>query len=116
MIAIQNAEFDRYCERVEDSLPNWSSRFLRWLRQPSSRSARILVSALLVIGGLFSFLPVLGLWMLPLGLIIIAQDLPFLKAPLVGAFQRVEAGWDHWQHWRKLRLATPNSETKSTPA
>jgi hypothetical protein len=101
MIVVQNAEFDRYCERVEEHLPDWSSRFLRWLRQPASRSARILVSALLVIGSLFSFLPVLGVWMLPLGLIIIAQDLPFLKAPLVAAFRRVEAGCAHWQHWRK---------------
>jgi hypothetical protein len=91
------AELDRYCQRIEKHLPNWSSRFLRWLRQPSSRSARILVSALLVLGGVFSFLPVLGLWMLPLGLIIISQDLPFLRAPLVRAFRWIEFRWAQWQ-------------------
>jgi hypothetical protein len=32
MIAIRNAEFDCYCERVEKHLPASSSRFLRWLR------------------------------------------------------------------------------------
>lgn len=110
MINVQNAEFDRYCERIEDHLPNWSSRFFRWLRRPASRGARILVSALLVIGSLFSFLPVLGVWMLPLGLIIIAQDLPFLKAPLVAAFRRVEAGYAHLQHWRKASFG-PTVET-----
>jgi hypothetical protein len=40
--------------------------------------------------------------MLPLGLIIIAQDLRFLQAPLVRTFQWIEASWDHWQQWRKL--------------
>ena len=42
-----------------------------------------MVSLVLVVGGLFSFLPVLGLWMLPLGLIIISQDLTFLQRPLL---------------------------------
>jgi hypothetical protein len=104
MISTRNAEFDFYCAKVERRLPDWSGRMLRWLRLPSSRRARILVSALLVLGSLFSFLPVLGLWMLPLGLIIIAQDLPFLKAPLVSVFRRIEACWDRWQRWRKQHL------------
>ena len=97
----RNPEFDRYCDRVEQQLPGWSARFLRWLRLPSSQGARILVSALLVLGSLLSFLPVLGVWMLPLGLIIIAQDLPFLQEPLVRAFKWIEAGWNRWQRWRK---------------
>jgi len=112
VIAVQNDEFDRYCERAEGHLPNWSSRFLCWLRQPSSRVARVVVSALLVTGSLFSFLPVLGLWMLPLGLIIIAQDLPFLKAPLVVSFQRTEAAWELWQNWRRS-LSTRNVATRA---
>ena len=36
-------------------------------------------SILLILGGIFSFLPVLGLWMLPLGLLLIAQDVPLLQ-------------------------------------
>jgi hypothetical protein len=103
------ALLDGYCARIESHLPAWSSRSLLWLRRPSNRSVRILVSALLVLGGIFSFFPVLGLWMLPLGLIVISQDLPFLQAPLVRAFQWVEARWEHWHRWRK------NRRTASSP-
>lgn len=40
---------------------------------------------LLMLGGVFSILPFLGLWMLPLGLLLIAYDVPFLQKP-VGRF------------------------------
>jgi hypothetical protein len=52
---------------------------------------RVEVNLVLVIGSPFSSYRVRGVWMIPLGLIIIAQDLSLLKA-LGGAFQRV-AGW-----------------------
>ena len=91
------AELDRYFDVIEQHVPNWLARFLHWLRQPSMLFARILVSLLLVVGGVFAFLPILGFWMLPLGLIIIAQDLPFLQMPLVRVFQWVERKWGGWR-------------------
>jgi hypothetical protein len=103
VVTTTNAELNCYCERIEKHLPDWSSRFLRWLRRPSNRGVRILVAAFLGLGGLFSFLPVLGLWMLPLGLIIISQDLPFLQVPLVNAFQWIEARVGRWKRWRNAR-------------
>jgi hypothetical protein len=36
-------------------------------------ACRIPLAILLIFGGIFSFLPVLGLWMLPLGLVLFAQ-------------------------------------------
>ena len=36
----------------------------------------------LMFGGMFGFLPVLGFWVLPLGLALLAMDLPFLRRPL----------------------------------
>lgn len=95
------AELDRYFQRIEQHLPASLCRFFHWLRQPSSIIVRIFVSLLLIIGGIFSFLPILGLWMLPLGLIIIAQDLPFLQAPLVRVFRWIEVKWENWQQRRK---------------
>jgi hypothetical protein len=61
------------------------------LRKPSPFAVRLVVALLLIVGGLFSFLPVLGLWMLPLGLLFIAQDVPLLQKPLVKALAWVEA-------------------------
>jgi hypothetical protein len=91
--AAVKAELDRYFDWIEQHLPTWLGRFLHWLRQPQMLIARVIVSLLLIIGGILSFLPILGLWMLPLGLMIIAEDLPFLQAPLVRVFQWIERKW-----------------------
>ncbi|GGF37887.1 hypothetical protein GCM10011611_50360 [Aliidongia dinghuensis] len=64
-----------------DRLPDRLSRPLHWLRRPGSRWARLPAGVALVVGGLLSILPVLGLWMLPLGLLLLAEDLPPLRRP-----------------------------------
>jgi hypothetical protein len=51
----------------------------------------------LIFGGIFSFLPVLGLWMLPLGLLLFAQDVPVLQPPLIRALAWVERKWTERQ-------------------
>jgi|FEC22Drversion2_1045045.scaffolds.fasta_scaffold01002_1 hypothetical protein len=43
---------------------------------PRSRWLRLMLGVLLVIGGLFGFLPILGFWMAPLGLLLLSVDLP----------------------------------------
>ena len=40
---------------------------------------RSLVGLLLVVGGFFGFLPVLGFWMIPLGLVFIVLDIPPMR-------------------------------------
>lgn len=66
---------------------------VRWLRLPSSRLVRVPVSAVLIVGGVFGFLPILGFWMVPLGVLLVAQDVPFLQPPLAGALGWVERKW-----------------------
>lgn len=44
------------------------------------RVVRILIGAALVIGGVFGFLPVLGFWMIPLGVVVMFFDVPWVKA------------------------------------
>ena len=91
-------ELDRYLTRIGTYLPGWLCRTVIWLRKPSRVPARAAVSLLLIAGGFLSFLPVLGLWMLPLGLIVISQDIQFLRRPLLRSFQWVDR---KWQGWRK---------------
>lgn len=43
---------------------------------PKSKFARIMVGVLTVFGGFLGFLPVLGFWMIPLGLFILSYDIP----------------------------------------
>ena len=70
---------------LERELPQRVARGMRGLRHPKARYIRIPVAVLSIVGGVFSFLPVLGLWMLPLGLLLLAHDVPFLRKP-VGRF------------------------------
>jgi hypothetical protein len=84
------AELNRYFEMIDRRVPIGVSRFIRWLRQPSSFAVRLVIAILLILGGIFSILPFLGIWMLPLGLLLIAQDVPLLQKPLVAAFAWVE--------------------------
>jgi hypothetical protein len=51
----------------------------RWFSRPASRWARIPMSVLPILGGCLSILPFFGLSMLPLGLILLADDIPPLK-------------------------------------
>ena len=53
--------------------------FGRTLRLPANRIARMTMGVAFMIGGVFSFLPVLGIWMLPLGLLILSIDLRFVR-------------------------------------
>lgn len=46
-----------------------------WVRRNIPRGLRIVVGGLLIIGGTFGFLPILGFWMIPLGIMIAAMDI-----------------------------------------
>lgn len=97
------AELDRHLAWFENKLPARFAGFFNWVRQPSSHWVRIPLGLLLMIGGVFSFLPVLGLWMLPLGLLLIALDIPFLRGPIVRLLNWVERKWEERQRARGLR-------------
>lgn len=86
-------ELDRHFAWFEDKLPPRPARFVGWVRKPSSIYARVPIAMLLVTGGFLSFLPVLGLWMLPLGLLLFAQDVPPLQKPMVHGLGWIERKW-----------------------
>jgi hypothetical protein len=70
------ARRDRRIDALIGRLPGRLQSSLRRLRRREARWIRLPVGLLLVLGGIFSILPLLGLWMLPLGLILLAEDLP----------------------------------------
>ena len=49
---------------------------VRWSDARIPRGVRSILGVPLIIGGILSFLPVLGLWMLPAGIMLIALDIP----------------------------------------
>lgn len=44
------------------------------LRLPGSRILRVCIGLALILGGCLGFLPVLGFWMVPLGLLVLSID------------------------------------------
>ena len=76
-------------EKIEAQLPEPLARFMRRMRQPGARWIRIPAGILLMIGGMLGFLPILGFWMLPLGLLLLAEDYPpaqrLIRKGMVGA-------------------------------
>lgn len=87
-----------------DRIANWAPvarGFIEWVRKPSSRLVRLPLAFLLIFGGIFSFLPILGVWMLPLGFLILALDIPPLQGPVVNAIEWVERKWAEWKNRKK---------------
>ncbi len=69
---------------------------IRWMRRPTSRWARIPAGVLLICGGLLSILPILGLWMLPLGLMLLAEDFPPIKRATDRGLDWIQRHRPHW--------------------
>src|SRR5215204_5413713 len=83
--------------RLEHEVPGKVARVLRSLRHPDARWMRVPAGMLLVLGGVFSILPVLGIWMLPLGLMLIAYDIPALRRPVGGFTIWATRKWVSWR-------------------
>ena len=49
------------------------------IQLPASRLVRIPIGVLLVLGGIVGFLPILGFWMIPLGLVVLSVDVPAVR-------------------------------------
>ena len=71
---------DHRLTKLIDRLPSSLAATVRYLRKPSGRWLRIPAGVLLILGGLLFFLPIFGIWMLPLGLLLLAEDLPVLRS------------------------------------
>ncbi len=98
----EHARLNRQFDRIGRAMPA-SAGFLGWIRRPSSRFVRIPLGILLIVGGIFSFLPVLGIWMLPLGLFLIALDLPLLQGPINRLTFWAQRKWQNWRRSRNAR-------------
>lgn len=60
----------------------------------TKKIARIVGGVLLILGGVFGFLPILGFWMVPLGVSLLAVDWP----PARRAWRRMKVwGLRRWQ-------------------
>ena len=87
---------ERRLRRLLRRLPSRMQAITRRLRKPASRWARLPAGVLLIIGGCLAILPVFGLWMLPLGLMLLADDIPPLRRFRDRVLDWLERRRPHW--------------------
>jgi hypothetical protein len=87
---------DRHLDALQDRLPQRFARWLDRLRKPRARWVRVPAGILMICGGFLGFLPVLGFWMLPLGLLLLAIDIPLLQPPMARMLNWIEHRLRRW--------------------
>lgn len=96
-VAVRTMSADDWrLDRLIDRLPKRVGSTIRFVQQPSARWLRIPMGLLLILGGVLGFLPILGLWMLPIGLALLADDFRPLRSLRTRTLDWVEhhrPGW-----------------------
>ena len=102
----RDRRFQRQFDALERLIPALRGP-MSTLRRDSWFPVRFPLALILIAGGVFAFLPVLGLWMLPFGLLLLAVDLPILRGPISALIirgrrkgRRLAVRWRRWRSGR----------------
>ena len=68
---------------------------------PNSVLGRRVAGVLLIVGGILGFLPILGFWMIPLGLIFLSVDSKFIRRLRRRLEVRIGRWWVKMKHKNK---------------
>jgi hypothetical protein len=93
------SEIDQAYEDIEREVPTRVACAIKWLRDPEARWIRIPMGVLFILAGFLWFLPVVGIEFLPVGLLLIAQDVPFLRKPVGRLIIWLVHRWIALKHW-----------------
>lgn len=91
-------ELDEAFDRLQRKLPSFIAGTMRWLRRPASRLIRLPLGILLIVLSFFWFVPVIGIELLPIGLLLTSFDIPFLRRPMARAVWLLRK-WVSWHKW-----------------
>jgi hypothetical protein len=96
----QSDPMDEAYEKLSRLLPQRLQPALRWLHSPRSRLVRMPLGILCIVASFFFWMPVVGLEFFPIGLLLLAHDVPFLRRPagrltlwLISLFERARDWW-----------------------
>jgi hypothetical protein len=104
------AKLDLAYDALEQHAPDRVARAIRWLRNPKGRAVRLPLGIVLVVAGVLGpLLPLVGVELIPLGLLLIAQDVPPLREPVAEMTLWLERQWVRLRRWRqqKRRSTSP---------
>ena len=108
MTNIDDRRLARSLDRLQSRLPGWIARPVGGLRKPDARWIRIPVGVLFILGGLVGFLPILGFWMVPLGLLVLSIDLAIARRWR----RRLEIWWGNRRAERAAKKAARSRKEK----
>lgn len=77
---------------------------------PKSRPIRIGIGVGLIVLGILGFLPILGFWMIPLGLLVLSIDLPIVRRWR----RQVTVWWHGKREERRARREAASAEAEAT--
>ncbi len=83
-------------QRLLTRLPQRIRDAVTWLRRPEAKWVRIPAGILLICGSVLAILPVFGLWMLPLGVVLLSDDVPSLRRLTGRCLAWVERKHPNW--------------------
>jgi len=92
-------ELDEAFDELERETPDFLTRAICWLRKPQARMVRLPLGILCIVAGFLWFLPVVGLEFFPIGLLLIAQDVPFLRRPVGRGTCYLLNRWVQFRKW-----------------
>jgi hypothetical protein len=77
-------DFHEEMDRFQNHIPRLVGRNLNRLRGKRAIWVRVPTGVALVGGGVLGFLPlpIVGIWMLPVGLALLAHDIPTMRGPM----------------------------------
>ena len=79
----QQRRLERQFSAIVRASPIIGAAIIRF-HEGSSIFLRISLAVVLILGGLLAFLPILTIWLIPVGVLLLATDLPFLR-PIVSS-------------------------------
>ena len=75
-------DFHEEINRLQNHIPSWVAEKLERFRGERALWVRVWAGVGLVGAWCFLPLPIVGLWMLPVGLVLLAHDIPMMRKPM----------------------------------
>jgi hypothetical protein len=75
-------DFHEEMDRLQNHIPSWVGHNLNRLRGKRALRVRVLTGVALIGAWCFLPLPIVGIWLLPVGLALLAHDIPMMRRPM----------------------------------
>jgi hypothetical protein len=82
MSTTQAPDFHEEIDRLQNHVPSLVGHHLNRLRGRRALWVRVLAGVGFIAAWCFFPLPIVGLWMLPVGLALLAHDIPMMRRPM----------------------------------